>query len=40
MLENSDRRFGYFDPPVPLPFWPSPVWAMKPAITRWNGTLS
>src|SRR4051812_41765104 len=38
-LENSCFRFGYFDPPVPLKFWPSPVCAMKPSITRWNGTL-
>ena len=38
-LENSCFRFGYFEPPVPLKFWPSPVCAMKPSITRWNGTL-
>src|SRR5437763_560284 len=38
-LENSAFRFGYFEPPVPLKFCPSPVWAMKPSITRWNGTL-
>ena len=37
--ENSCFRFGYFEPPVPLKFWPSPVCAMKPSITRWNGTL-
>ena len=37
---NSALRFGNFEPPVPLPFWPSPVCAMKPAITRWNGTPS
>src|SRR6202043_3170245 len=38
-LENSAGRFGYFEPPVPLKFWPSPVCAMKPSMTRWNGTL-
>src|SRR6202043_2899430 len=38
-LENSAFKLGYFDPPVPLKFWPSPVCAMKPSITRWNGTL-
>ena len=38
--ENSAGRLGYFEPPVPLWFCPSPVWAMKPSITRWNGTLS
>src|ERR1700680_61167 len=38
-LENSALRFGYFEPPVPLKFWPSPVCAMKPSMTRWNGTL-
>src|ERR1700687_329215 len=38
-LENSAFRLGYFEPPVPLKFWPSPVCAMKPSITRWNGTL-
>src|SRR5947209_5844713 len=38
-LENSALRFGYFEPPVPLKFLPSPVCAMKPSITRWNGTL-
>ena len=38
-LENSAGRFGYFEPPVPLKFLPSPVCAMKPSITRWNGTL-
>ena len=38
-LENSAARFGYFEPPVPLKFLPSPVCAMKPSITRWNGTL-
>src|SRR6266496_179060 len=37
--ENSAFRLGYFEPPVPLKFWPSPVCAMKPSITRWNGTL-
>ena len=39
-LENSAFSSGYFEPPVPLPYWPSPVCAMKPAMTRWNGTLS
>src|SRR5690242_6985224 len=39
-FENSACRLGYFEPPVPLWFWPSPVCAMKPSITRWNGTLS
>src|SRR3954454_14836744 len=38
-LENSAFRLGYFEPPVPLKFWPSPVCAMNPSITRWNGTL-
>src|ERR1700676_1325 len=38
-LENSALRLGYFEPPVPLKFWPSPVCAMKPSMTRWNGTL-
>ena len=38
-LLNSAGRFGYFEPPVPSPRAPSPVCAMKPAITRWNGTL-
>src|SRR5215213_6189152 len=38
-LENSALRLGYFEPPVPLKFLPSPVCAMKPSITRWNGTL-
>src|SRR3954447_13122383 len=38
-LENSAFRFGYFEPPVPLKFLPSPVCAMKPSMTRWNGTL-
>ena len=38
-LENSCLRFGYFEPPVPSKFLPSPVCAMKPSITRWNGTL-
>ena len=33
-FENSACRLGYFDLPVPSPRWPSPVWAMKPAITR------
>src|SRR5579885_1549776 len=37
--ENSAGKFGYFEPPVPLPYWPSPVCAMKLSITRWNGTL-
>ena len=39
-LENSALRSGYFEPPVPLPYLPSPVCAMKPSMTRWNGTLS
>src|ERR1700754_14759 len=38
-LENWAARFGYLEPPVPLKRWPSPVCAMKPSITRWNGTL-
>src|ERR1700730_8136459 len=38
-LKNPAFRLGYVDPPVPLKFWPSPVCAMKPSITRWNGTL-
>src|SRR5450631_1779402 len=38
-FENSAGRSGYLEPPVPLPFWPSPVCAMKPVMTRWNGTL-
>src|SRR5450631_569034 len=38
-LENSCFRLGYFELPVPSKFFPSPVWAMKPSITRWNGTL-
>src|ERR1700755_1263776 len=38
-LEKSAFRLGYWEPPVPLKFWPSPVCAMKPSITRWNGTL-
>ena len=33
--ENSAGMFGRLEPPVPLPFG-SPVWAMKPSITRWN----
>src|SRR6266849_298347 len=37
--EDSALRLGYFEPPVPLKFWPSPVCAIKPSITRWNGTL-
>src|SRR5436190_5459074 len=37
--ENSCFRFGYFEAPEPLNFSPSPVCAMKPSITRWNGTL-
>src|SRR5882757_7521932 len=40
VLVNSDCRLGYFEPPVPLWFAPSPVCAMKPEMTRWNGTLS
>src|SRR5580693_7229263 len=38
-LENSADRFGYFEPPVPSKFLPSPVCAMNPSITLWNGTL-
>src|ERR1700712_3426770 len=38
-LENSAGTFGYFEPPVPLKFLPSPVCAIKPSMTRWNGTL-
>src|SRR5262245_47852320 len=37
-LENSCFRFGFDDPPVPLKFLPSPPCAMKPSMTRWNGT--
>src|SRR5258707_5695234 len=33
-LENSAFRLGYYEPPVPLKFWPSPVCAMKPSMTR------
>ena len=40
VLENSAFRSGYFEFPVPSPLPPSPVCAMKPAITRWNGTPS
>ena len=32
---NSCLMFGYFEPPVPVPFG-QPVWAMKPSITRWK----
>src|SRR5690348_8758660 len=32
---NSALRFGYFEPPVPVPFG-HPVCAMKPSITRWK----
>ena len=39
VLLNSAGRLGYFEPPVPSPRAPSPVCAMKPEITRWNGTL-
>src|SRR6185312_2520368 len=39
-FENSAGKLGYFEPPVPSPRAPSPVCAMKPAMTRWNGTLS
>jgi hypothetical protein len=50
-FENSAGRSGWSDPPVParrrlksgfrmLPFATSPVWAMKPSITRWKTTLS
>src|SRR5438477_12337504 len=38
-LENSCFKFGYLEPPLPLNFSPSPVCAIKPSITRWNGTL-
>src|SRR6202048_1657831 len=38
-LENSAGRLGYFEPPVPLKFLPSPVCAINPSMTRWNGTL-
>jgi hypothetical protein len=42
-LNGVDGEFllqlRYFEPPVPLNFSPSPVCAMKPSITRWNGTL-
>jgi len=40
--ENSDCRSGRpmeRAPPVPVPVG-SPVWAMKPGITRWKGQLS
>ena len=30
---NSAFRFGYFEPPVPVPCG-QPVWAMKPSMTR------
>src|SRR5580698_1351954 len=32
---NSALRFGYFDPPVPVPLG-QPVCAMNPSITRWK----
>ena len=32
---NSCFRFGYFEPPMPVPVG-SPPWAMKPSMTRWN----
>ena len=32
---NSAGRFGRLEPPVPVPVG-SPVWAMKPGMTRWN----
>ncbi len=35
LCENSAGMSGRSEPPVPLPFG-SPVWAMKPSITRWN----
>ena len=45
--ENSAGRSGLAEPPVPaaersspLPYCTSPVWAMKPSITRWNTTPS
>ena len=49
-LENSAGRSGWREPPVPArpalkpssmsPCSTSPVWAMKPSITRWKATLS
>ena len=33
--ENSAGRSSYFEPPRPVPVG-SPVWAMKPSITRWK----
>src|ERR1700682_566469 len=38
-FENSSGGLGWLEPPVPSKFFPSPVCAMNPAITRWNGTL-
>ena len=35
--ENSAGRFGRSDLPVPVPVG-SPVWAMKPGMTRWKTT--
>ena len=35
---NSALRSGSSEPPCPVPLG-SPVWAMKPGITRWNTTL-
>ena len=32
---NSAGRFGRSDSPVPVPVG-SPVWAMKPSMTRWK----
>ena len=34
-LENSAGMFGRSDLPMPVPVG-SPVWAMKPSMTRWN----
>ena len=36
---NSALRSGSSEPPEPVPVG-SPVWAMKPSMTRWNGTPS
>ena len=36
---NSAGTLGRSDLPVPVPVG-SPVWAMKPSITRWNTTPS
>ncbi len=37
--ENSAGTSGSLEPPRPVPVG-SPVWAMKPSITRWNTTPS